>query len=82
MQTTKWRVENSWGDDRGDKGYLAMTDDWFSEYVFEVVIDKKYVPKDILAVSEQQPIQLPAWDPMGSLACVNCDRICAQKANL
>lgn len=45
-----------------------MMDDWFSEYVYEVVVDKKHVPEDILAVMEQEPIVLPAWDPMGALA--------------
>ena len=75
-------MENSWGDDKGDKGYLTMTDDWFSQYVFEVVVDKKYVPKDILAVREQAPIQLPAWDPMGALACVNCHAQCDKEAKL
>ncbi|KAM4700807.1 bleomycin hydrolase [Discoglossus pictus] len=64
----KWRVENSWGDDRGNKGYLIMTDDWFSEYVYEVVVDKKYVPEDVLEVLKQDPVVLPAWDPMGALA--------------
>ncbi|KAM8975949.1 bleomycin hydrolase [Pelodytes ibericus] len=64
----KWRVENSWGDDRGNKGYLVMTDDWFSEFVYEVVVDKKYVPEELLEVLNQEPIVLPAWDPMGALA--------------
>lgn len=45
-----------------------MTDDWFSEYVYEAVVDKKHVPEDVLAVMEQEPIVLPAWDPMGALA--------------
>lgn len=45
-----------------------MTDDWFSEYVYEVVVDKKHVPEEILAVMQQEPIVLPAWDPMGALA--------------
>ncbi|MBN3284698.1 BLMH hydrolase, partial [Polyodon spathula] len=64
----KWRVENSWGDDRGNKGYLIMTDDWFSEYVYEVVVDKKYVSAEVLEVMEQELVVLPAWDPMGALA--------------
>lgn len=45
-----------------------MTDDWFSEYVYEVVVDKKHVPEDVLAVMQQVPVILPAWDPMGALA--------------
>ncbi|XP_023665373.1 bleomycin hydrolase [Paramormyrops kingsleyae] len=64
----KWRAENSWGDDRGNKGYLIMTDDWFSEYVYEVVVDKKFVISETLEVMKQDPIVLPAWDPMGALA--------------
>ncbi|KAB0791799.1 hypothetical protein PPYR_03599 [Photinus pyralis] len=65
---TKFRVENSWGDDRGDKGYLVMTTEWFKEFGFEVVVDKKFVPQDVLNVFDQDPIVLPAWDPMGTLA--------------
>lgn len=65
---TKLRVENSWGDERGDKGYLIMSAKWFSEFVFEVVVDKKYVPEAVLDVFKQTPVVLPAWDPMGTLA--------------
>lgn len=60
----KWMVENSWGADSGYKGNLIMTDEWFDNYMFRVVIEKKYVPQDILKMLEQKPIQLPAWDPM------------------
>ncbi|MFH1010738.1 MAG: C1 family peptidase, partial [bacterium] len=59
----KWLVENSWGDERGDKGFFTMTDDWFDEYVFDVVIPKKYLPEDVLAILEQPPVMLPVWDP-------------------
>ncbi|KAI4491996.1 hypothetical protein M0802_010121 [Mischocyttarus mexicanus] len=64
----KFRVENSWGEDHGLKGYHVLTAEWFSEFVFEAVVDKKFVPADVLAVFEQEPITLPAWDPMGTLA--------------
>ena len=49
-----------------------MKDDWFSEYVYEVVVDKKYVPEDVLAILKQEPKVLPAWDPMGALAHCEC----------
>ena len=65
---TKWRVENSWGDKGGDKGYYLMTDKWFDQYNYEVVVDKKYLPKNILAIFDKEPKELNPWDPMGSLA--------------
>ena len=64
----RWRVENSWGDDKGDKGYMVMTDRWFEEYLFEIAIHKKYIPDELLSVLETEPIVLPPWDPMGALA--------------
>ncbi|XP_037092094.1 bleomycin hydrolase-like [Pollicipes pollicipes] len=64
----KWRVENSWGEENGDSGYLVMSHSWFLEFVFEVVVDKKYVPEEVMAVFEQEPTVLPAWDPLGALA--------------
>lgn len=67
-EVTKLRVENSWGDDRGEKGYLIMTRDWFEEFGFEVVVDKQYVPKEVSEILKIEPKVLPAWDPMGSLA--------------
>lgn len=67
-KVVKWRVENSWGEDRGEKGYLMMTSDWFKEFVFEIVVDKNIVPASVLAVMEMEPVVLPAWDPLGALA--------------
>ena len=64
----RWRVENSWGDAIGDKGYFVMSDDWFNEFVYQAVIDKKYLTEDEVKILEQDPIELEAWDPMGSLA--------------
>ncbi|MDP6852729.1 MAG: C1 family peptidase [Candidatus Marinimicrobia bacterium] len=67
-QTLKWRIENSWGEEGGDKGYLLMTDNWFDEYMYEVVVDKKYLPKKVLDIFTRDAVALPPWDPMGSLA--------------
>ena len=67
-QPTKFRVENSWGEDRGEKGYLVMTAEWFREFVFEVVVDKSLVPADVMKVFDIKPVVLPAWDCMGNLA--------------
>lgn len=65
---TKWRVENSWGDKNGDKGFMVMTDPWFDEYNYEVVVEKKYVPAEQLRLLDTTPTELHPWDPMGSLA--------------
>jgi bleomycin hydrolase len=65
---TKWRVENSWGDDKADKGFYVMTDRWFDEYVYEVAVDRARVPAEALAALDEEPIHLPPWDPMGALA--------------
>ena len=60
----KWMVENSWGPASGYKGCLIMTDEWFDEYMFRLVVEKKYVPEDVLKMLDQKPTLLPAWDPM------------------
>ncbi|XP_052738811.1 bleomycin hydrolase [Bicyclus anynana] len=71
-KATKFRVENSYSDKEYDKGYLLLTEPWFREFVFEVVVDKKHVPQAVLDVFAQEPTVLPAWDPMGTLACPVC----------
>ncbi|MCP4633351.1 MAG: C1 family peptidase [candidate division Zixibacteria bacterium] len=60
----KWLIENSWGSKRGDNGRWTMYDEWFDEYVYEVIIHKKYIPKDILKLLETEPTVLPPWDPL------------------
>lgn len=64
----RWKVENSWGDELGEKGYFVMSDNWFTEYTYQVVIHKKYLTDSQRAELEQAPIELEPWDPMGSLA--------------
>ncbi|MBC8514889.1 C1 family peptidase [bacterium] len=64
----KWMVENSWGDKVGSKGYFIMTDAWFDEYNYEIVVSKRFVDKAILDIFDQDPIVLAPWDPMGALA--------------
>jgi bleomycin hydrolase len=64
----RWKVENSWGDKRCDKGWFRMSDGWFSEYVYQVVVDKKYLTADEKAALQTKPVVLKPWDPMGSLA--------------
>ena len=61
---TKWMVENSWGTGSGYQGHLIMTDDWFNEYMFRLVIETKYATKKVQEILKQNPIRLPAWDPM------------------
>ena len=60
----KWMVENSWGASSGYRGHLIMTDEWFDEYMFRLVVDRKYVPVETLRLLEQKPVQLPAWEPL------------------
>lgn len=64
----RWRVENSWGKEPGKDGYYVMSDDWFTEYTYQVVVHKKYLSSEALAQLEAEPVMLQPWDPMGSLA--------------
>ncbi len=64
----RWKVENSWGEKNGERGFYIMTDDWFSEYAYQVVIHRKYLTAKQKAAYDAEPIVLAPWDPMGSLA--------------
>jgi bleomycin hydrolase len=66
--TRKWRVENSWGADKGKDGFYTMNDSWFDEYVFEIAARRSVLSADLRAALDTAPIVLPAWDPMGALA--------------
>jgi len=66
-----WKVENSWGKDHGRNGFDTLSDPWFDEYVYQVVVDKKYLTDDERRTYEtEQAKVLAPWDPMGSLATV------------
>ncbi len=60
----KWMVENSWGTEKGDGGYWTMYSTWFDNYVYNIIVKKKYVPKELLTEFDQPPVTLPSWDPM------------------
>ena len=60
----KWLVENSWGADKGDKGFLSMYDRWFDEYLYTVVVHRKHLKEEVLKIFTQEPETLPPWDPM------------------
>jgi bleomycin hydrolase len=66
----RWRVENSWGEENGQKGFYLMNDSWFDQYLFEIAARQSYLPTTLRAALDEAPIVLPAWDPMGSLAGV------------
>ena len=61
-------LKNSWGEDNGQKGFYLMNDSWFDEYLFEIAARQSYLPATLRAALAEDPIVLPAWDPMGSLA--------------
>lgn len=65
---TKWKIENSWGNDRGREGYFMMSDTWFDQFTYQAVVDKKYLTKEELEAYNADPVELKPWDPMGSLA--------------
>ena len=65
---TKWKIENSWGDKDAFKGYHVATDSWFDRYVYQAVVNKKYLSEKEVEILNSKPIELELWDPMGTLA--------------
>ncbi|MCH3971500.1 MAG: C1 family peptidase [Oscillospiraceae bacterium] len=67
-KASKWKIENSWSDKHGDKGYYQMSADWFDNFVYQAVIEKKYLSEKQQQALTAEPIHLQPWDPMGTLA--------------
>ena len=65
----RWKVENSWGaEESGVKGFYTMNDNWYDEHMFEIASPKSYLTDEMISGLDTDPVTLPAWDPMGSLA--------------
>ena len=62
-QSVQWKVENSWGDENGKKGIFSMSDEWFDLYVYELIVDKKYISEDYLKAFDLEPIEYDKYDP-------------------
>ncbi|KAI4602155.1 hypothetical protein KJ359_009392 [Pestalotiopsis sp. 9143b] len=64
----RWRVQNSWGEDVGEKGWFVMSDAWMDEFTYQAVVDSRFLTREVKDVLKKEPIVLPLWDPLGSLA--------------
>ncbi|QWB95642.1 C1 family peptidase [Mycoplasmatota bacterium] len=67
-KSVRWKIENSWGDANGQKGYFLASDTWFDRFVYQAVINPKYLSDAQAKAWQQEPIVLKPWDPMGALA--------------
>ncbi|KAF1981348.1 peptidase C1B, bleomycin hydrolase [Aulographum hederae CBS 113979] len=67
-KSVRWRVENSWSDSVGEKGYFVMSDEWMDEFCYQAVVAPEFVSKEVKKVLELEPTMLELWDPMGALA--------------
>jgi len=67
-KSVRWRVQNSWGADVGDKGWFVMSDSWMDQFVYQAVINPMFLSREVKDVLDDKPIVLPLWDPMGALA--------------
>ena len=67
-KSLKWKVENSWGDKVGNKGYFVASDAWMDEFTYQIVVRKEFLTAEERAAYEAEPIVLAPWDPMGALA--------------
>lgn len=67
-KAVRWRVQNSWGETAGDHGWFVMSDAWMDEFVYQAVVEPRFVAKEVRDVLKQKPKVLPLWDPMGALA--------------
>lgn len=66
--STKWKVENSWGEKVGEKGFFVMSDAWMDEYTYQIVVRKELLSPELQDAWKQEPTVLAPWDPMGALA--------------